>query len=95
MNIGARDQIACNQLAIRISFYMVLVAIVDFLVLLCPSAVGVLLGKFVDVLILFPLVRDAALFDGFVFLAGITLARSVNEGSVYDGSFFGNPLLLE
>ena len=45
-----------------------------------------------DVLILFPLVRDAALFDGFVLLACITLARSVNEGSVYDGSFFGNEM---
>lgn len=55
--------IVLNQLAVGICFYMVFIAIVGFLILLCPPGIRVLLTQLVDIFRLLPFFRNIARFD--------------------------------
>ena len=71
--------IVCYQLAVGITFYMVLISEMSFAVLLCPVCVYVFLSEFTFVFGLFPLLGNHTVFDFFVLVPAVSLSRCVNE----------------
>ena len=81
--------IVCYQLAVGITFYMVLISEMSFAVLLCPVCVYVFLSEFTFVFGLFLFLGNHTVFDFFVLVPAVSLPRCVNYRTfVADQSFF-------
>ena len=80
MHVCRRCGISADQLALRIHLRVIFVTVVDFVVLLCPAGIAVLLSSLrrIDIEAFWTL----ALFDLRVLFTSVALPRSRDEASV-------------